>query len=522
MDQAVPTAWNAGAIARFGWDALGSKEHKYEISHTLLHQHLLAMDYSILGETTIAARLLGVVCFIAVLFLIIQLSKQLFSGKKGIVIGGLAAILYALNPFAIQYSLLVDQETTILPLLLLIFFYWFFRQNFNFTPIAIAKLSAIFALCIWAKEFTPYFMMIALFPFLWLSCGFRFAFSVTAKICVFGTALFAGTWILYSLLTGVPVLSFVEFSVINKALDPSFHQNRSVIDLVRALARTGRWITPALLILLTLAAAYRITQLLKYKPFLVRPTDYLWLYVAVFWTITNLHMYQLARYQYPLYSVAVILIAEYLYLLLKDTSQRQLAISVLIGLIGATALALLLGDPHFMPIRQYFLFVLIVPFLICFLLLSLTRLPMLSHQRFILTILSVFLATNISLSIKQSDSYTTAVSWGEYGEKGFADTLTYLKANLNDSVPIFRKDFGYYFTKDQPNRDFEYIYNSIFRGSLDTSIKRDQVMETILRDDVHYIVLDQYTNIAVARELIAPHFDLIQRFGHFEIYKKSE
>jgi uncharacterized membrane protein len=387
-------------------------------------------------------------------------------------------------------------------------------------------LSALFALCIWGKELTPYFMLVALFPFLWLYRGFRCAWSVTAQIGLFGTAIFAMTWILYCTITGVPVLSFVEFSIIRKAMDPSFHTERSsIIAVIGGLLRTSRWLSPALLVLLVSAGVYRILQLLK-NNFEIRPTDYLWLYVSVFWLITNLHMYNLLKYQYPLYSVAAILIAEYLYSALGEINRRQVVVSIAIGLVWAVLLAFFLGDPLLLPKIRYILFVVIAPLSFCFLLLvAATKSPVLSQRTFILTMLSFLIATNISANEKQTDSYTTAVSWGEYGEKGFKETLAYLETNLGDSVPIIRKDLGYYLTINQPDRKFTWIYNRIFRGNLKDAARVEKIENTISRDEVQYIVLDPYTNRTetrdLIRDLIAPYFEFIHQFGDFEIYRKS-
>jgi hypothetical protein len=55
LDQADPVAENAGAIAHFGFDALGSKDKHYEIAHPTLHHHLLAMVFMIFGESTFTA-----------------------------------------------------------------------------------------------------------------------------------------------------------------------------------------------------------------------------------------------------------------------------------------------------------------------------------------------------------------------------------------------------------------------------------------------------------------------------------
>jgi hypothetical protein len=144
----------------------------------------------------------------------------------------------------------------------------------------------------------------------------------------------------------------------------------------------------------------------------------------------------------------------------------------------------------------------------------------LSQTRFILTMLSFLVATNLLLSIKQTAPYTTAASWGEYGERGFDETLDYLRANLNGSVPIIRKDLGYYLTISQPNREFTWIYNSIFRGNLKDPVRITELQDTISRDDVRYVVLDRYSNRKEASKLIGVSFSQVHKFGDFDVYLK--
>jgi hypothetical protein len=526
LDQANPVAENAGAIAHFGFDALGSKNIHYEIAHPTLHQHLLATVFRIFGETTFSARLLGVICFIGVLSLIMLLSIQIYQGNKGIIIGGIASIIYSINPFIIQNSLVVDQETTILPITLLIFFYIIFRKNFIFNSIAIIELSASLALCIWAKDITPYFMIIALFPFLWLYRGFRNAITVTLQITFIGTAIFFVTWILYCFVTKIPVFSFIEFSILNKAVNPDFHIGRSITQGIWKLINfTGRWVTPALLILLALAASSRILQL-KRERFTLKQNDYLWFYVGLYWIITNLYMYNIPRYQYPLYSIAVILIGEHLYTSLCEIKRRNIIISILFGLIIAGIMALVFEDPVLQKAdigyKKYVLFMVILPMLIILILNKYNGILFLSYENIIMVFSCLLIASNVSLNIKQTRPYTTAVSWNEYGEEGFMDTLEYLKINLGASIPVIRKDFAYYLSIDQPNREYMYVYTNIFRrDNLKNVNSIYNIQSKLLTEKIKYIVLDQHANPATAKNIISPYFDYVQRFGDFTVYRKK-
>ena len=82
MDQAIPVAANGGAIAIQGFNALGNTDKYYEIAHPPFHQHLLAISFLIFGETTIAARLVGLICTIGILILIFQFARMVKDKRR--------------------------------------------------------------------------------------------------------------------------------------------------------------------------------------------------------------------------------------------------------------------------------------------------------------------------------------------------------------------------------------------------------------------------------------------------------
>jgi hypothetical protein len=517
LDQAIPTAWNAGAIARHGFGALGDRAEHYEISHTLLHQNLLALLFAAFGETTVTARALGFLCFLGTLVAIRKLSTVVFAGGEAV--GDIAVLLYAINPFAIQYSLLVDQETSVLPLGLLLFFYAAYRGRLVFGAREILRLSLVFALAVWCKEFTPYFILPALGLFVGLRDGVARAVGVTAQIGGYGTALFAASWIAYCLATGVPVLSFWEFSVAGKALSGEFHGRHGLLGAAAQLVTyTGRWITPALLGLAALAGLARVRQWVRGER-RVEPADLLWLYAGGFWAITNLRMYQFPRYQYPLYSVVVILVARFLHDRLGRMEPRKVGSAVGVGVALAVVLAVSPGDPLLMPLGRYLGWWIVVPVGLTLVLLWALGARCVSAAGAILALVALCVGMSLSLDVKQCADYTTAVSWDEYGERGFDDTLAFLRARLGDTVPVVRKDLAYYLAVDRPERDREWIYTSIFWRLGEPRADR-RVAEALARDDVRYIVLHRYSPPEEAQPVLASCCELVETFGDFWVYRK--
>jgi len=516
LDQAQPTATQAAAIATYGWDALGNSRSHYEISHTLLHVHLVALSFQLFGESTVAARAVGLLCFLGVLFMIIILSLELYPRRKGLIVGGIAALLYALNPFAVQRSLLVSEETTLVPLTLLLFIYYLYRTDFHIMCRSLLILSALFALSLWAKEFPPFFLLAALFPFLWLYRGVRQAFIITGAIALLGILWFGVSWGLYCALTGVPLLSFIEYSTIDKLFDPAFHEGLSLLRIGYSFAKKTFYVTPALTVLLVLAAIRRV-KLFRSKRRRLEPTDYLWIYVGIYLAVTHVHFLP-PRYQYPVYSVAVILIGEYLFDLLKGVSKRQLTIALVVGLVVAIGCAAVLADPHRLRVREYVVMWTLAPVLACCVLVMLAGISVRSRGFLAVAGVSFLVATNVGIAIQQTRPYTTAPSWGEYGEEGFGETLEYLRASVGQSVPVIRKDLAYYLRIGQPER--KYIYNRIFRKNSETP--RREIERILLREDVSVVVLDRFASAENVSDILYRYYVSVRKYGDFEVFRKRE
>lgn len=519
MDQAIPTAWNAGAIANYGWDALGDADTDYEVAHPLLYQNLLALSFAVFGESEVAARLVGLLCVLAVLWVIVRLSMLIYSGRRAVAVGGIAALLYAVNPFVVQQSLLVEQQTTVLPLALSLFIYYLYKTDFSTSLKSIFGLSSLFALCIWAKELSPFFLLIALAPFMCFYRGFRQACILTISVGVLGVILFAISWSIYCAATGIDPLSFVEFTIEKKLLNPEYHdQKASFWKFARYTAKWISFVTPAFVLLFLLAAIARMMDFIKRRERIQR-IDFIWLYLAVYVFITNVLMYGTLRYQYPLYSMAAIVVSAYVYDLIEFATRRQVIFSIGAGILLAIFVALLITDAHQLKYSHYFLHWVVFPLTLCALTTLTCRVSMLSGKYLGLTAVCFLVTTNLAMGIQQSKPYSTAVSWeGDYGEEGFFETLVFLEENLGSSTPILRKDFGYYLVIGSPNRESKWIYNLIFRAN----ISDDVAYDAILQRDVKYIVLDRYSNRPRAIKLIDPYYSFSRQYGDFDIYERKE
>lgn len=191
-------------------------------------------------------------------------------------------------------------------------------------------------------------------------------------------------------------------------------------------------------------------------------------------------------------------------------------VSIIFGLLLAIALTLFLEDPllsisdvgnkKYLLIK-YLLWMVILPFFGSTVILALSKVPVFSNKCFVMALLSCLIATNISLNIKQSRSYTTAVSWNEYGERSFVKTLDFLETNLDGSVPIIRKDLAYYLIINPPVDEFRWIYTEIFRGKLNDPDQLDQIKK-IIREKMSNTLFLTCTQIVQKRQKLSVYISI--------------
>jgi hypothetical protein len=123
----------------------------------------------------------------------------------------------------------------------------------------------------------------------------------------------------------------------------------------------------------------------------------------------------------------------------------------------------------------------------------------------------------LSLSVQQSRGYATAVSWGgQYGERGFDETLAFLRAHVGETVPVVRKDLAYYLVLDRPEQRRAWIYSKIFRD-LGKPGGGQQLAQALVRDDVRYIVVERFSVPTLAPAALAACCRRVATFGDFQI-----
>ncbi len=512
MDQAWPVAYVAGAIAELGFDELGTGQ--YEIAHPTLYHHLLAVFFQLFGETDVVARLPGLLCALLVCFLLVRVSILAFPTGEGPAIGAIAALLYAVSPISIQHSLIADQTTTLLPVTSLVFMGVLYRHDFQITRSSVWQLALSYALCLWSHESIALLLLVALGIYALMAQGLVASLRLCATIAITGVSLFAVSWLLYCSITGVAPLAFVEFSMWNKLLAGKPAGGGS--SLMR-IWTNFRWLSAGFAGLLIVVLVQRAVEIWRKAPG-IRSSDFLGCFAVVVLAVTTLRWNQLSRYQFFAYAVATIVVADGLWRWKRQHGSRGLCLAVVLGMTCAIPLAVLLEDPLSMDGSSYLVFAMVVPAAA----IALVSFFLDRHGRALVVpvLLGVFVAVALWTDGEQIRPYTTSVSWTEYGERGFDDTRRYLEDHLGDSVPVIRKDLAYALLKRRPGRALEWIYTERLRRGLDDPAVAQEIEEMLLEKDVSLLVIERYSRSAESSEVLRRHFEPVQRFGDFSVFRK--
>ena len=193
--------------------------------------------------------------------------------------------------------------------------------------------------------------------------------------------------------------------------------------------------------------------------------------------------------------------------------------AVTAGAVLALPLAWKLGDPVSMNSQSYLLKAVLLP--AAGILALLVPMIGLSARRLALPALLGFsVAVGLWTNLEQTGTHTTSVSWTEYGETGFRETLAFLERHASGTVPVIRKDLAYALLRDRPDRTLDWVYTVVLRRNLaDPEVARE-VEKTLLRNEVVWLVIDPYCSGAASSELLSAHFEPEQRFGDFLIFKR--
>lgn len=268
----------ARAIAETGrpFGNQGYMLHLYEqrdqwaLWHPPLYLYLLGGAVRLFGDGERVARGLGVACLLVAAAFAFDLARRVARSRGGgpvnaLVAGVLAVALYVLNPLALQATMVLDIDNTVLMVLLVAQVWLAVRLPGSWRPLTICGLAILFAVALWAKMTTPLALAAALvFTRLFQHTGWRGALQAVA-VGVLGAAIFAVSWIGISGAAGLPIGYTLEV-VRNEAIESSASSRDRLVSLqafAMGVAPAILWIGPFFCLLFVASGLPRLWSLLR-------------------------------------------------------------------------------------------------------------------------------------------------------------------------------------------------------------------------------------------------------------------
>ena len=175
--------------------------------HPPLYQYALATTALVVGtDASNGLRLVGVIGLLASALLLLLIAREVTPRWR--LIGGVAAGLLLLHPYAIQGSVFLDIDNTVYGPLALLVLWLAVRFGRRDAPLDIAQLLLLggaLALVTWAKMTTT-IVLVGVLVVWWVLARrpFRRAIAEAAGFVAIGAALFFSTYALWCKATGIP------------------------------------------------------------------------------------------------------------------------------------------------------------------------------------------------------------------------------------------------------------------------------------------------------------------------------
>jgi hypothetical protein len=297
-------------------------------SHPPFYADVLRLVYQVFGIDNSGFRLVGIVCFLIDLILIYYLSQEIFKDRRR---GILASLIFVLHPLAIQGSLLLDIDNTVLTVLLMLTCLYYVKEADNFSLKNKIFLSLLFFVSLWAKLGTPFILMGSIILFhlfkkekikaleiFFVSIGAILIFLLVLKIdsavwgFSFGSVFKRGSYI---------IAKGIEKGSLS-----------AMPELTLRILRVFLWLGPYLIILWIVNIIKRLRDILTKKEQL-NFNDLLIIYsvfICVFYILIGGTSFGFAKYHYPMLPILSIIIANAILSLDLKNFKRYLALYLLL------------------------------------------------------------------------------------------------------------------------------------------------------------------------------------------------
>lgn len=461
--------------------------------HPPLYEYTIALLFRVFGETEIAARSFGVLCFALVGFFMAGIVAHLLRNEDSFIrqLGIWTGVgLYAVSPLLIQHSILIDADGAYTFLFLNLFVYLFLKLETGFSAAYIRSrflLTAVLVVTYLSKEYTPFFLCAAMLAYRLLNRDWKKLLTEFALVFALGAGLAWCVWLIFTHFTGIDPWIFVRQQHAHRIskfegehlILRVLYRNLTV-NLTYVLRWPVYWGSAPLHFLAAWAIGDRVVRFFKTRR--LEGADYCFMTVLTIWIPYLLikPSIDMMKYQHPVYPV---MMAAALACLSKVSAPHAKELRdffvkhAWVFAAGAAVMALLtlyyyrigdyiliLFDPRSSARWKFFLRSYYTPFLIAPVLA--VAVYMIKKKFFKLTLLFALLflifPVYFALDLRQTASYTTSESWLNYGEAGLRETTEYLSKRVTNDMNVFvRKDMEYYLRARyniRPKKVYDPIY----------------------------------------------------------------
>jgi len=251
---------------------LVGQRDQWALWHPPLYVYALGLTVALFGDSERAPRGLSVLCMLVAAGFAFDLARRAVLSRSGsqhraLVAGVLAVALYALNPLAIQASMILDIDNTVLMLLIAAVVWLAVRLPGSWSLSTIVGVACVYAVAIWAKSTSPLILTVALvFTRFFQAAGWRGALQALATIAL-GWTIFAMTWLGLSAALGMPTDYTIQVFK-NEAIESGVSSADRLVSLqafTMGVAPAILWLGPFFCLLFVAAGLPRLWSLLRGK-----------------------------------------------------------------------------------------------------------------------------------------------------------------------------------------------------------------------------------------------------------------
>jgi hypothetical protein len=512
------------------------------VTHSLLYTFSHALVQRIFGHSEFPLRVYGLAHYLISFVFLMLILNEIIKGERVFKMWGVAAgsALYLLNPLLIQHSVVVNTDNNILTTAILIFVYFFarFEKKKNLISARLV-LALLLAVCFWAKEVTPAFLVFGMLMYRVLERDKRQFLLDFFWLSVLGVLLFWFTWWLYCFFTKTDVLGFVKFTLIGKSREAFSYK------FIRHIPSTWlvRWRWPIYWVSAPFFISVFILIVSRARSFIrtgkVHIIDSILLMTFFMWTPyyffkPNMDM---MKYQYPSYPLLIVLIAWFFVELVRKSPtaisfimNTKKAVFIFIFLVALTFYYYQVGDymlflwtPLYKHLNYHFFPYYYLPLVTTLLIICIALRGPRVYNNLILAVIFFVVPINAGLDLNQAMAkYNTGEVYLNYGESGFSDTVDYLAKLVKDGDnTVMRHDLYYYLTVRRGIKIEQNIVPETLLGGADQN-KLDSILAQL---PLKYVVFHKLLKfIPLPKEsfyTLGKYYFFKKRIGDFYIYEKK-